>query len=549
LHFLTFFIIYLLTYYSIYKCFKQWLSSLKNRINVSKRKIVKMNISGYLQRRIEQERSLSNLTFNVDLRNNEEIYALLLTISSQTSIEQIAAILNVDVWKVRNMILCFGNKVPTIAFKVQPVFHLVEKLFNAIFLSVLLLLSICGNLSLLFYLKPFSLKAFLKRHCSWMFKNDLAYINKTLSDRHNHQCSTSTCNSTTNITQLLFWLCALFDLIFSIFVTPFQIITTLNDGLWIFNEITCKLYAYLTYVILCFTSLSIITVSLDRYLSIFFDLRYSTNKKFVFIKHIQKVMGSISFKTYIFIFLVILSSFLFSLPYLIYTTNAMVVNGTTCVDVTRHFICLNRWNDVIEENVFKIVFILLIFVLPGLLLAYSYGSICFKLFFKKNISIENKLTQAHAASSNTNKKRRRIVKILILDCLFYIVCWFPISGWTLSKCINVLLHIFDLDITKEISIFNYLYLGLITNVSLKWIFRLFNYWSKIKDLFERIFFKFQSFFHLRNKTSPMTSPLSSNDLNQQKNELQKIIKPRPNTSNVAVRHFKLTENNIYTIYS
>jgi hypothetical protein len=506
-----------------------------------------MNISEYLHSRIvhfEKDGSLNNLShLGENSRKNEEIYALLLSISSQTSIEQIAAILNVEVWKVRNMILCFGNKVPTIAFKVQPVFHFAEKLFNAIFLSILLLLSICGNLSLLCYLKPFNLKTFLKRHCSLLFRNDLTYMNKNIPERNNTPIPK--CNSTASITKLLFWLCGLFDLVFSISVVPFQIITTLNDGFWIFNESTCKLYAYLTYVILCFTSLSIITVSLDRYLSIFFDLRYSSNKKFVLIKHLQKLMGSISFKTYIFIFLMILFSFLFSLPYLIYTSNAMVVNGTTCVDVTKHFICLNRWDNMIEENVFKIVFILLIFVLPGLLLLYSYGSICIKLFFKKNNSIENNLTSTHVGSSN--KKRRRIVKMLIVDCLFYIICWFPISGWTLSKCINGLLHIFDLKITKEISIFNYLYLGLIANVSLKWLFRLFNYWSKIKDQVENLFFKLHNFFHHKNKTSPIISPLSSNDLNQQING--KSNKKKPNDSNVAVRHFKLTENNIYTIYS
>lgn len=147
--------------------------------------------------------------------------------------------------------------------------------------------------------------------------------------------------------------------------------------------------------------------------------------------------------------------------------------------------CLNLWpGNHNFESIFKIIFIILIYQLPGIVVFFCYVSISCRLFAKKATTLDSSTTSQAAVSRI--KEKRRIAKLLIVDSLFYVICWFPFSLWILYSCLNDLYHFSDLTLRQSIHVFFYLYMGPVANVSLKWIFRAIGSWPRIRLWFKSL---------------------------------------------------------------
>jgi hypothetical protein len=119
------------------------------------------------------------------------------------------------------------------------------------------------------------------------------------------------------------------------------------------------------------------------------------------------------------------------------------------------------------------------FILPGILLLFSYGSISWTLFLR---------TAKRLGDSCWRKKsKRHIIIILMCESLFYIICIWPFSFWSIHLSLNSLpKKVIKSTFENDIILFSHLYSITLINVSLKWIFRLVALWPRLRDKFSLV---------------------------------------------------------------
>nr|QVK45905.1 G protein-coupled receptor [Proales similis] len=420
------------------------------------------------------------------------IFQELLNLSSIYSLESVATVLGMNPNRLQGVINCFGELIPVLSLDKRPTLNPTLKAFFQFLMVIQLVVSVAGNSVILIFLGPIKFK--LSRN----WRHNSTDVKKNLVDKR-----------TIKITHVLFWFSALFDLIFSISVLPLQFISVTNDGHWILSDLWCKIYAYMTYAVLTFTSFSMVAISVHRFVAIFLDARHTPLRPRAS-KSIQLVKQFLSANVYLILAAIIGCSLLFSLPYLLYTQKWQLQIGPTCLHLSDHFICAN---SLAQQGIgldlgYKISFVVMVCILPGLVLSLLYGLISYKIFFKKNMVCER---------NARNQFRKRIVKILVSDCLFYIICWFPLAFWVIIASTNDIYHWFRPDTDLELSIVYFLYLSCFTNVSFKWVFRVFSYWSKLRlDIAQLISLLQTNYFKVSSAISPANSTGLSQDLSAAK---------------------------------
>ena len=245
----------------------------------------------------------------------------------------------------------------------------------------------------------------------------------------------------------------------------------------------CKIQNFFGHLALCLTSFILITISVERYLAIVKHSKVN-NKKISkpFCKILKCFIFSQKFKLkgallLLIIFWIVSSAIV--IPYFIYNLNLPVVEGVNCYWLTENYMCVNIWPIGITGNIYKSSYWFGMFILPGIILLFSYGSISRSLFLRKNLNISN--------NGNTgwrSKSKRHIIIILICESLFYAICWFPISIWSMHLSLNSLAkQAIKSTFEKDIILFNKLYSIALLNVSLKWVFRLIASWPRLRDKF------------------------------------------------------------------
>lgn len=381
------------------------------------------------------------------------IFNYFLNLTNIFTLEEIAMALNMTPSRVEKIILCYGGQIHSVKISKLIKINDIWKIAYTIILSVLIFLSIIGNLSSIIFLNPFKLKLKCKKRAS------------------------------IKVIDIFFWNSSIFDLFWSILVTSCQIILVLNNGFWTFNSVFCKFYGYFTYLILTVNSLTILALAFDRYCIVMINQQESESQqgfnKFLAslkcskAKNFKNGVNSISKKTYIWLVGMIIFSFFLNIPYYKFSEKYFVIEGNTCLDISDNFICMNKWKDSKTENAYKILAMNFNFIIPGVLITYFYFKISIFLFRKKKIG------DGHGILYRI-KHRERIIKILLIDCIFYVFCWYPFSIWIIVTCIS---DLFDLELfsfESSIFFFTLFYIGPITNVSLKWIFRFLGIYKKFK---------------------------------------------------------------------
>ena len=411
------------------------------------------------------------------LFHNSDIYHIFTLIVGvcgyDEAIFQLATALEISQAQAIKVIDCFGDKIPVVWVTTTPYLMLYEKILFVSVLGLFLLISVVGNLSLLFYLTR------MRNLFKWIILkcNRVAPKNQPTISPSSHGGANSP--ETFKVTDLFFINCAVFDLLFALFIVTIQIADVLNDGMWSLNDFACKSYAYLNYVMLSINMITLMSVALDRYSLIVVNcVTTSSETKGCFKKLLNKITCSktlhsmnevymVTVKTYAWIFVFILTSFLISVPFWVFTEKTSVVKGDHCFFITDDYMCINSWrNNEIGGSVYKIVFFILVYMVPMCTLVFCYGSISCKLSKKSLPDAGN----GNPTARHQSLSKKRLIKILIIDSVFYVVCWFPFLVFMLYLCIADLLKI-KIDFNFQWYAFNIMYLGPICNVALKWIFR------------------------------------------------------------------------------
>lgn len=253
---------------------------------------------------------MSYMTMRGGIKGDQAAYELLKNLTLFYPIDVIADYLDMSPKIIELIIECFGDNIKVIY--TSQIFDLSdwEKYFLIVSILILLVASLLGNLFILITLHPFR-ELFLK----WR--------------KSQHHESRSSNDIVVKVTDVFFWNSALLDLFWSLVVSPSLTLQLINNGYWVFDEIMCKIYGFLTYFLLSINSLSLVAISVDRYFSIVINDKTKRTTSTGMILNIlmtcfmcsKKRNGTsyASFKTYIWLCIIVVGSFLISLPFLIHT--------------------------------------------------------------------------------------------------------------------------------------------------------------------------------------------------------------------------------------
>lgn len=463
-----------------------------------------------------------------------QFYQIFQTLLKNNTIAELAYKFNRSVSVMEKVILCFGGKLPAIKFfqpDDMPEIPSAEKYTFFSLLIICFMISIIGNSVFIYCLVPFR-KIFKKipfKFINQTQTNNEVNMRKRIPPRKLSSLYNNNNNHKLFATQSIiqqqqqneklslasdayFISTSITDLFFSIAIIPLHVGCITRNGFWIFGKFMCKLYPYMTHMMLCITSLTLVTIAIERYVTIVKDTTTSSSytngssckrrtgengnlklpsscfknsfcekiSAFLRCKRSSSTQSTSSIKSVLILLSIYwLISLVLVSPYLIYTRHLPVINGSNCYFMTDEYICVNIWQNVnqITENIYKTFYWLIMFIIPGFILLYSYCSISWNLFIRTSFG-----SKKGSANCWRFKSKRRIIVILIFDCLFYVICWYPFSIWSIKSPIEGLFSQQNTLVTfkDHLIMFYYLYSFALINVSLKWIFRLVGSWSKFK---------------------------------------------------------------------
>ena len=433
---------------------------------------------------------LSSFTFSTNDQLNDLLSKLLFE-STFTS-EELKEFFGKPIKILKKIYSCTAAEIQYIQFpraEDVPVIPNVTKYMLTILLTLCFVFSIIGNTMCIYVLTPF------KRIFSKIFPKTLLVWKKASQRKLKtmRKYSSSNANATTQyeqtkmsqVSDVYFIVTSIMDLFFTTTIIPFHIGTILSNGFWIFGYNTCKTQTFYGQLVLCLTSLLLITISIERYLSIVKQKSQNSNQKPKFscciLSQQFKLKGILIILLIFWIVSIAIAS-----PYLIYNFHLPVIKGVNCLYLTDEYMCVNLWPASTTSHIYKTCYWFFMFIIPGLILLYSYCSISWSLFVRTTTKLKSSTFNCWRI-----KSKRRIIVILICDSLFYIICWFPFSIWSMQVSLNSLMKIsMNSTFQKDIIKFCQLVSIALINVSLKWVFRMIALWPRLreKNFFNKIFF-------------------------------------------------------------
>ena len=192
---------------------------------------------------------------------------------------------------------------------------------------------------------------------------------------------------------------------------PFSIAYFYRDVQWfrgVLGNVTCKALFYAIPISIAATVFTMMFISFDRFYAIFYPLREKLFRKPKILSAIIWVLSIVLMIPYV---------FLFQVEY-----NA--TEGT--------YYCTQAWpwadqNDLTFEETFRvlktfhIVVFITLYVLPLCVTGTNYSLICRKLWLRQ---IPGNVLDSNRA--NAEKSKRKVVRLLVIICVVFAVCWFPV---------------------------------------------------------------------------------------------------------------------------
>ncbi|CAD5125292.1 DgyrCDS13537 [Dimorphilus gyrociliatus] len=182
--------------------------------------------------------------------------------------------------------------------------------------------------------------------------------------------------------------------------------------LWIYGEFMCKITWYLQGVSCSASVLTIMTLAFDRHLAIKHPIKF---RKFS--------TGNYAWK---FISAIWLTSLAIMLPLCIVREIRFVYPFTGVVSQELPY-CMETWSSDDVRIAYGFLLCVFLFVLPTLVLVYSY-SVIGKQLWRENAGIPGEIQQRKINQSQLHKvmlNRRKVARMLVILALLFAICWIP----------------------------------------------------------------------------------------------------------------------------
>ncbi|XP_063873601.1 LOW QUALITY PROTEIN: tachykinin-like peptides receptor 86C [Scylla paramamosain] len=193
------------------------------------------------------------------------------------------------------------------------------------------------------------------------------------------------------------------DLFMSVLNCMFNFIYMLHSD-WPFGAVYCTISNFMANVTISASVFTLMALSFDRFIAI--------------VRPLEPRMS----KTVARVFILVIwgSSMLLSLPCLLFSTTVSIKYKNN--EVRRG--CILRWPDGLtsssrQEHIYNVVFFITTYLLPMLVMLWSYFRIGHELWGSQSIG---ELTERQATSI---RSKRRVVKMFLVIVAVFAVCWLP----------------------------------------------------------------------------------------------------------------------------
>ncbi|XP_063428786.1 orexin receptor type 2-like [Mytilus trossulus] len=186
--------------------------------------------------------------------------------------------------------------------------------------------------------------------------------------------------------------------------------------IWIYGDALCKLVPYLQGVAITASILTITSMSLDRCLAIRHPVRYRHIRTTKYVRIVVVVIWIISL--------------LLAIPML------FVRSTVTTEILPGDFVtfCSENWENNLHRQIYDIILLVLIFIIPSSTLLVAYFLMGKKLWVPdRKLSAERPITRRSGQTSSERERsmrnltlnRRRLAKLCIAIAVVFIMCWTP----------------------------------------------------------------------------------------------------------------------------
>ena len=206
-----------------------------------------------------------------------------------------------------------------------------------------------------------------------------------------------------NITNLFIANMAIADLLLTVTVMPYSVAFLYRNSRWVpgvIGTITCKALYYIMPVAIAASVFTMLFISFDRFYAIFYPFKEKVFRN-------PKILSAIIW----------MSSVLLMLPY------AFAAQVSYSPKFKEHR-CNNEWpweKSRKGKTIFHVIVFILVYALPLSITTVIYSLICRKLWLRK---IPGNVTDGNRAAAE--KSKRKVVRLLIILCAVFAVCWFPV---------------------------------------------------------------------------------------------------------------------------
>ncbi|XP_046554228.1 RYamide receptor-like [Haliotis rubra] len=234
------------------------------------------------------------------------------------------------------------------------------------------------------------------------------------------------------VTNLFLLTLALSDIIKAVICNPFSVFANLKLY-WPFGSVMCPVWQYLQVVAVYVSSLTLVAMSLDRFVAILFPLKPRMSKS----------------RLLVIIVLILFLSCALPLPTAI-KSKVTFPKPQFPNDPSSNGLCLEKWDNDFHKYVYSMGIMVTQYFLPLSVLAFTNGCIGYVVWIKK--------PPGEADSGRDNRlaaSKRRMVKMIIVVVVIYAVCWLP-------------LHVLTLVGDRDQSIYNNSYMNVVF-LAIQWL--------------------------------------------------------------------------------
>ncbi|CAF0834141.1 unnamed protein product [Adineta steineri] len=208
-----------------------------------------------------------------------------------------------------------------------------------------------------------------------------------------------------NVTNCFIVNLAITDIVFLAFCMPLLVVQYTSDK-WLFNEIFCKLLNFISYVSVLVTVLTLVAMTIDRYIYV--------------VRPFQNLKWRKPSTVFLLSIIIWLISCIFASPFYYHY-------GVDHTDDDDYRQCILLSDDDLQKY-FRIYIVTLYYFIPLTIIVITYTRLLYYVYAKEN-RLKPK-TKHHIVK--WSKKRRAVTRMVAIVTVVFSLCWLPLTLYIIS---------------------------------------------------------------------------------------------------------------------